>query len=75
MGMSTKYLVTLIADKCFEMERLVAKLKKQDAKCAQWHDVYIVNLCNLLDKLKSHASVRRDELLKAEGKDPSNFKF
>ena len=75
MGMSTKYLVTLISDKCSEMEKLVAKLKKQDAKCVQWQDVYLTNLCNLLDMLKSHAATRRDELLKAEGKDPSIFKF
>ena len=75
MAMSTKYLVALISDKCTEVENLIAKLKKQDSKCAQWQDAYLGNLCNLLEMLKSHAATRRDEILKAEGKDPAKFQF
>ena len=73
--MSNKYLVTLVSDKCKALKNMIMKLRKQDAEYSKWQDVYLDNLCNALDMLQTHAIARREELIKADGCDPEEFKI
>ena len=71
--MSTKYLLTLMADKITSFEKMLNKLKEQDGECVVWKDNAIANLEGNLFWLKSKVQQRREEVIKADGLNPAEY--
>ena len=71
--MSTQYILALLSVRAEEVMQLIKKVRKQDEKGKDWDGYDTDILIKRLERLRTVAENRMEDILKVEGKDPASY--